>query len=192
MINEIIDLINGGFDGIHADAIVLGLVQRVYRVNNSSGEIEYMPGVVKMDGEAIYAGIDDVKSLMIYHKTNNSNLSYAQRSGGYGDARQNEDSIFCSCIVVWDTRKIQLQNVDLLLLLRSRMPQEMRGINKTITASITPSSAILSTKQVFESEYSVDKEYLLPIYINFIQLNYTIAVRYEPECIQACIDCKKN
>src|SRR5688572_15659275 len=125
MINDVIDLINDGFDGLHGDQIVLGLIKRVYRI--SSTGIEYMPGVVNNEGEAIYAGIDDVKSLMLYHKSNTGNLNYGSTRTGYGDARSIEDSFSFTLIAVWDTRKIPLQDVDMLLLLRARMPQEIKG-----------------------------------------------------------------
>lgn len=187
MISEIIDLINDGFDGMHADEAILGLAQRVYRVS-SSGSIEFMPGIVKSDGEAIYAGVDDVKSIMIYHKANTATLTYLPRSG-YGDGRQSQDNFACSVICVWDTRKIPLQSIDLLLLLRSRMPQAIKGLGAPIDVTITPSNAVLNTKQIFDSEYTVDKEYLLPIYMSFIQLNYAIQIKYDQQCIEKCINC---
>lgn len=187
MINEIIDLINDGFDGMHADEAILGLVQRVYRVG-SGGNIEFMPGIVKPDGEALYAGIDDVKSIMLYHKANAATLTYLPRSG-YGDGRQSQDNFLFTVTCVWDTRKIPLQNVDMLLLLKSRMPQAIKGLGQSIEATIIPSSAVLNSKQVFESEYTVDKEYLLPIYMSFIQLNYTIQIKYDQQCIEKCINC---
>lgn len=188
MINELIDLINDGLDGMHKDELILGIAQRVYRVN-SSGLVEYMPGIVKSDGEAIYAGIDDINSIMIYHKANTGSLTYGSLRTGYGDSKAIEDSFLFSMIAVWDTRKISLQNVDMLLLLRSRMPQEIKGVPQIKQVMIVPSSALLNTKQIFESEYTVDKEYLLPIYMNFIQLNYTIQIKYDQECIDKCINC---
>lgn len=188
MINTIIDLINVQFDGIIHDQTTLGLVQRVYRLN-SGDVIDFMPGIIKDDGEAIYAGIDDIQSLTIYHKTNAASLAFSAR-GGFGDARQSEDTIACNLIAAWDTRKIKLQAVDMLLLLRSRIPQGIRGIPEIKDAIITPNGAILNTKQVFDSEYSIGSSgYLLPLYINFIQINYTILLRYDQECINKCISC---
>lgn len=190
MINEIIDLINNGLDGLHPEAIVLGIVQRVYRID-SSDVVQFMPGIVKPDGEAIYAGIDDVKSMMIYHKPSSANLSFGGTRTGYGDGRSIEDSFAFSLVAVWDTRKIPLQSVDMLLLLRSRMPQEIKGVPQIKQVQIIPSFALLNTKQVFEGEYTVDKDYLLPIYMNLIQLNYTIQIKYDQQCIDECINCSK-
>lgn len=187
MIDQVIDLINNNLDGIHEDEIILGLAQRVYRTSGDS--IEYMPGIVGMDGEAIYAGIDDVRSIMIYHKTITGAFSYLPRSG-YGDSRENEDSFSLGIIAVWDTRKIKLHSPDVLLLLRGRMPQQITsntGINRIL---VTPTSAILNSKQIFESEYTVAENYLLPLYINFAQLNYTVSIKYDPKCIEKCINCK--
>jgi len=188
MINTVIDLINMQFDGIVKDQITLGLVQRVYR-SNSGDVIDFMPGIIKDDGEAIYAGIDDIKSLTIYHKTNAASLAFSAR-GGFGDARQSEDTIICNLIAAWDTRKVKIQAVDMLLLLRSRIPQGIGGIPEIKDVVITPSGALLNTKQVFDTEYSIGASgYLLPLYINFIQINYTILLRYDQSCINKCIDC---
>lgn len=186
MIDTIIDLINNGFDGLNESEIILGLAQRVYR--QTSDGVEYMPGIVKSDGEIVYAGIDDINSLLIYHKINSSNLSFTPK-GGYGDTRESEDSLQCNCIAAWDSRKINLHHADMLLLLRSRVPQEIKGIENIKRIIIVPSSALLNTKAIFESEYAFDENYLLPNYINFVQLNYTIVIRYDQQCINKCINC---
>lgn len=188
MINTVIDLINNGLNGIVTDQIVVGLVQRVYRFGEGDA-IEFMPGVVGNDGEIVYAGYDDIKSLNIYHKTNAANLSYGQRNTGYGDNRRNEDTIAMSMVAAWDTRKIPLQSVDMLLLLRSRLPQQITGIEDFGDALIVPQSALLNSRQVFESEYTVASSYLLPNYINFLQLNYIIQLKYDQTCISRCINC---
>lgn len=189
MIDVIINLINNSLDGLHDSEIVLGLVQSVYRVNNS-GTIEFMPGVVKADGEALYAGIDDVNSIMLYHKTNNAALSFGNRSG-FGDSRQSEDSISCSLIAVWDMRKIKIHSADMVLLLRSRMPQQVLDVPGINQVNIIPTAALLNTKQIFESEYAIDSSYLLPIYMSFIQINYTVQIKYDQNCIEKCINCSK-
>lgn len=186
MIDEIVDLINDGFDGIHAEEMILGIAQRVYRLTGET--VEYMPGIVNMDGEAIYAGIDDIQSIIIYHKINSSTLSLNPRSG-YGDSRLSEDSILCSVIGIWDTRKVPLHSADMLLLLRSRMPQQIGGIKEINQVNILPTAALLNTKQIFESEYSVADSYLLPIYMKFMQLEYRIQIKYDQACISKCINC---
>ena len=186
MINEIIEELNKGFNGIVSDQKVFGITQSVYR--ESSDGIDFMPGIVNNNGEVIYAGIDDINSLLIYHKTFSSSLSY-KNNNGFGDTRQNEDSISFGLIICWDLRKIFIQNADMLLLIRSRMPQMIKGIPNIKYANIIPQGSILNTKQIFESEYSFDKDYLLPLYINFIQINYSIQFGYNPECIEKCINC---
>lgn len=190
MINTIIDLINNGLCGIVSDQIVVGLVQRVYRYGKDDA-IEFMPGIIGNDGEIIYAGYDDIKSLSIYHKTNAANLTFGTTRTGYGDNRRNEDTIAMSMVAAWDTRKVPLQSVDMLLLLRSKFPQAIKGIPDIGDVLIVPQSALLNTKQVFESEYTVASSYLLPNYINFLQLNYIIQLRYDQTCIAGCINCSK-
>lgn len=188
MIDEIIRLINDGFAGIHSDEKIFGLTQRVYRQIGDG--IDFMPGIVKIDGEIIYAGIDDLNSIMIYHRVNNAQLVFDNRPG-YGDGRKTQDVISFSAIALWDTRKIKYQAPDILLLLRSRMPQEIRGIQDIDQLIITPTGGILNTKQVFDSEYSIQGSYLLPNFINLVQLNYNIQFKYDPQCMNKCIDCSK-
>lgn len=187
MILEIIDSINGQIKSIHNEEAIYGIAQRVYRIN-SDETIDFLPGIVDKYGEARYVGLDDIESLTIYHKVNSSSFSFAQR-GGYGDARRNEDTIACSLIAIWDARKINVYSSDMALLLRSRMPQQIRDVPGVNLVTIAPVGAVLNNKQVFDSEYAFDKNYLLPIYISFIQLNYTVQVRYDDTCIEKCINC---
>ena len=188
MINEVIDLINNNLNDIVFDQIVLGIVSKVYRQAGES--IEYMPGIIKEDGDIIYAGIDDIKSLMIYHKVYTANLNYNPKFG-YGDSKYNEDSFNLNCFVIWDMRKIFLQNADMLLLIKSKFPQQIKASNNQVNVDITPNSAIFNSKQIFDSEYGFDKQYLIPPFINFIQLNYTAVIRYSQQCINDFIKCKK-
>jgi len=191
VIDKIIDLINGQFDGIREDEIILGIAQQVYR-SKQDGVVEYMPGILNLGtDEVIYAGIDDINSIMIYHKVNSSNLTFVnpQAGSGYGDGRRNEDSILCSVITVWDTRKVKIHSPDMLLLIRSRMPQVILDVPNINSVTITANNALLNTQQVFQSEYKLEENYLLPHYFKMLQLNYTIQLRYDPECIEKCIDC---
>lgn len=188
MIEEVIRLINQGFRGIHEEEKIIGLTQLVWRLTGNDS-VDYLPGVVGMDGEVKYAGIDDINSIMIYHRSNAAQLSFSRNSAGYGDGRQNEDTVSFSIISVWDTRKISMEKSDMLLLLRSRMPQQIGGIKDIHSITITPTGAILNTKQVFESEYKMSAVYLLPYFINMIQLNYNILFKYNPQCIEKCINC---
>jgi len=188
MIDELIDLINNNFDGIIDEQITLGIVQRVYRVNGDDS-VDFMPGIINNDGEAIYAGIDDIRSLSIYHKLNSATLSNNPR-GGYGDSKRNEDTFQGSVIACWDTRKVKLQASEMLLLLRNRMPQCLIDTQKNFDIQITPTVAILNTKQVFDSEYSIGQAgYILPLFINFLQLNYNLLIKYDQDCIEKCINC---
>lgn len=192
MIETIIDLINNQLEGIDKDEIILGIAQQVYR-QKSEGGIEYMPGVLKLGtDEVVYAGIDDVNTIMIYHKLNTATLAFAapqNGSSGYGDVRRNSDSISCSLITVWDTRKIKVYSPDMLLLIRGRMPQAIIDVPGINSLEIIANNAQLNTRQVFQSEYSFDENYLLPHYFKMMQLNYTIQLRYDPTCIEKCINC---
>ena len=190
MINEIIDLINGTLDGIHKEEIILGIAQSVHRTK-SSGVVEFIPGIVELGSdEAIYAGVDDLNSLIVYHKVNAASLTYGrQANAGFGDGRRNEDIFSCFLFALWDTRKLKVYPADMVLLLRSRMPVKVIGVPGLNDVNVSMNNAILNTKQVFDSEYSLDENYLLPAYISMIQVNYTIQLKYDPDCASKCIDC---
>jgi hypothetical protein len=187
MINDVIDSINNKLDGIRPDQLTLGLAQKVYRVN-SDDSVEYMPGILKEDGDVIYAGIDDINSLLIYHKSNAGQFTYDQRAG-FGDSRINIDTFSLSIIAAWDFRKIKLNDAEMSLLLRSRIPQEINFDKNIRSVVISPASVNLNSKQVFDSEYALKENYLLPLYIMFIQINYTVQFVYDPACIDKCISC---
>lgn len=189
MIEQIINIINDGLTGIHKDQKVYGISQKIHRANNDAG-IDYLPCIVDMDGEGAYIGIDDIQSMHSYHRINNANLTYSSRTPGYGDGRDSDDSFACSLIVAWDTRKVRLHNVDMAFLIKSRLPQMIGGIDGINTIVINPVGFIFNTKQVFDSEYSFDKNYLLPFFIQLIQLNYIVQFKYDQRCIDKCINCK--
>lgn len=185
MIDEIIDCINGVFEGITENQKLYGIAQTVYRSNNDD-LIDFLPAVVGEDGEAKYVGIDDVESLQIYHKVNNAIFTNPARS--YGDSWENQDTFNFNIISTWDNRKLKIQNIDMLMILRSRLPQQISDVKDIKQVIITASNSILNTKQIFETEYSIGKSYLLPAYINMIQINYSMQIKYDPQCINKCIN----
>jgi hypothetical protein len=188
MIEEVIRLINAGLCGLHKSEKILGITQSVWRLSGDD-KVDYLPGVVDYNGEVEYAGIDDINSIIIYHKENAAQLSFSRNNVGYGDARENEDVISFNLISAWDTRQIKMQRSDMLLMLRSRIPQGIAGIKDIHKIVITPTGALLNTKQIFDSEYKTQSVYLLPNFINIIQLNYNIQFKYNPQCIERCINC---
>jgi hypothetical protein len=192
MIETIIDLINNQLDGIDKDEIILGIAEQVYR-SKSDGTVEYMPGVLKLGtDEVIYAGVDDVNSIMMYHRLNTAALAFAPAqngSSGYGDVRRHIDNISVIHITIWDTRKIKIYAPDMLLLIRARMPQVIIDVPGINSLEIIVNNAQLNTRQIFQSEYSFDEKYILPHYFKMMQLNYTIALRYDPACVDKCINC---
>lgn len=187
MIDEIIDTINGALSGIHKDEVLFGITKSVYRTTDDE-TIEYFPGYVKNDGEVSLIDIDDINSIIIYHKAKTAALTNPVRSG-YGDGLTSDDTLSFSMVSVWDTRKIKIQPIDLLLLLKSRMPQGITGVNGIDLIQITTLNAALASKQIFDSEFSLRGKYLLPEYVNLIEINYNIRLKYDQHCIEKCINC---
>lgn len=188
MIDEVIQIINDSLSGIRSDEVLFGLTQRIYRTIGDEDAIEYFPGFVKHDGEVVLVDIDDINSILLYHKTNAASLTNPVR-GGYGDTLISEDVISFSLTAIWDTRKLKIHGVDLLLLLKSRIPQGIAGVAGIDNIQIIPVSASLLSKQIFDSDFSIGSKYLLPEFINLIQINYNIRLKYDQNCIEKCVNC---
>ena len=185
MIVEILDLINDQLKGIDPAEKVYGQAQTVIRISGS--EQDELPGLIGADGEIKYVGIDDVESIIIYHKVNS--VSIIQQNNGRGDAVGDmQDTFSLSLIAYWDRKKIKFLPDQLLLMLQARLPQEVRGITDIKTVRIRPVNTILNTLQIFNTEYR-GNSFKLPANIHLIQLNYNIETVFNPDCFRKCPEC---
>lgn len=188
MIGKILDIIvENGLKGIRADEKFFGIAETVYVKNGSV--IERMPGIVGADGEMVYAGIDDINSLMVYFKINSTTISLNRNGRGdkWGDYR-NVFSV--SAYVYWDRQKINLSIDQMIMLMQSRMPILVRGLQDLNTVSILLTGANTNTLQIYTQEYS-SSEALKPLPANnhIVQLNFNIEITFNPECFRQCPEC---
>lgn len=186
MINEILDVINRQFSGIVQDEKLFGLSALISRQRGES--IERMPGIVAPDGEIRYAGVDDVHSLMVYHRINSSTITRLNNGTGdrFGDIR----NVFnMSAFVYWNRNKISLQPDQMLLLLQSRLPLGMKGINDVKLVTVAPLNANMNSQQIYQQEYAAEDLRPLPFNMHIMQLNYNIESTVNPECYRQCPDC---
>jgi hypothetical protein len=187
MVYKILDIINEGIAGIHVDERIYGLAENVTR-ETSSGYIS-MPGVVDINNEVKYLGVDDIYSFIVYHKITNATIVYNSTGYGenYGDA---VNTYLSSLYVYWDRKKIMLYPPDMLLLLQARMPVAIKGLKDIKQAVVLIGNANTNTQQIYQQEYSSNEPLTrLPEGKYIMQINYNIRITFNPSCFTNCVEC---
>lgn len=154
-----------------------------------------MPGIktygiakaaVKGDGiapytEEKYIGIDDVFKAQAYHKQLTIS-SATVPSSGYGDNEQSLQSTYSMALVVFfNEEKCGFSADKLYTFIQSAITGRLKSEGyKSVRISV--SSAILNDAQVWAQEYGAT-QYKLAGPQRLIQVNYTIVMVYNPECI---------
>lgn len=185
MVNEIVHTLNQTLQDLSGSAAIYGIAHTVSRTQGS--ETDILPGIIDRDGEVTYVGIDDVYTLIAYHKLNTVNST--QLNTGYGDAAGNVVNTFgMALIVYWDRKRFNAFPHEMIMLLQARMPQMIVGVPNVRTARVRIGSANLNSVQVYNQEYSVATP-TLPPSSNLIQINYTIELVLNPDCLPVCADC---
>lgn len=182
MVSEIIDILNNSLSGLHPDAVLYGLAQTVVRTQGS--ETDALPGLVNKDGEIKYVGIDDIYSIIIYHKLNS--LSSTPKNNGRGDNPGDLTTSFgLSMIVYWDRKRYNKLPDEVVFIAQARLPQLIKDTDDVKLIKIKVGSANFNSLQVFTQEYSGTK-FDLPPNANLMNLNYTIEATFNPACLPAC------
>lgn len=186
MIEQVLKIINDQLKGIDAAEIIYGIGQTITRISGSVKDT--LPGIVNRDGEIAYVGIDDTYSLIIYHKLNSTAITLNKNGTGnrYGDITNNNS---LSLYAYWDFNKINIRHDELLMLLQSRIPIAISGLENIKIAIINQTNAILNSNQIYAQEYSYDDQKLLPENKNILQLNYNIQITFNPDCFRQCPQC---
>lgn len=191
MIGKILDIVTSeSIKGIHSTEKFFGIAETVNRQTGSI--VERMPGIVAPDGEIIYAGIDDIHSLMVYFKVNSTSISLIRNGVGnhYGGYR----NVFnVSAYIYWDRHRLNLSADQIIMLMQSRMPIAIRGITDVKSVEIVLTSAATNTLQIYNQEYaSSDDLKPLPENKRIVQLNFNIDITFNPECFRQCPECAEK
>lgn len=182
MINEVLSILNNALTGLHADEKIYGMAQSVVRVSGSVTEL--LPGTIDRTGEVTYVGIDDVSSLILYHKLNS--LSTVAKTNGVGDKPGDMVNTYgLSTIIYWDRRRYNKMPDELILVIQARLPQIITGIADIKLTKIKTGNANFNSLQVYTQEYQ-GTEFKLPPSANLIQLGLTIEITFNPDCLPDC------
>jgi hypothetical protein len=182
MVNKVIDTLNPLLDGIVTSQIVYGLAETTIRLRGSV-RVGF-PGVIMANGEVKYVGIDDVKSIIIYHKLNSATTT-ALNNGKGDNPGDLVNAYSMSLLVYWDRRKLNLYPDELFQIIQARWPQVIMGIPDTKVVRIRISNSNMNSLQVFSQEYSYEDQ-KIPENVQLMQVNYTTEITFNPACITAC------
>lgn len=182
MISEVLDIINESWKGLHIDMKTYGLSQSVIRTMGS--EREFLPGLVDRTGEIQYVGLDDVYSIIVYHKLNN--ISSSQTNKGMGDRFGDiQNNYTLSAFVYWDRKRYNKLPDELLLVLQARTPIMVTDLQDTKTLRIRITGANTNSIQNYSAEYQ-GIEFKLPANANLMKVDYTIETTFNPDCLKDC------
>lgn len=187
MVNDIIQIINNGLIGIHADEKIYPLAQ-TFVYESSGGVLVQGPGVLSVTDDIKYVGIDDVDSIIIYHKINT--IQTRVLSGGTGNKTGDiKNTYSISMLCFWRMAKVALLPDQMVLMLQARMPSQLITVENVKTCSITGISANINTLQVHAIEYGNNSDYRLPTDMGLLQYNYQIEATVTQDCLKKCINC---
>lgn len=191
MIGKVLDIVvDRGLKGIHADEKFFGIAESVNRVTGAV--IERMPGIVAPSGEITYTGIDDINALMVYFKINSTAIALIKNGSGdrWGDYR---NTFNVTAYVYWNRERINLSVDQMIMLMQSRMPIGMRGLQDVKTVTISVTGANTNTLQIYAQEYASTQTLKpLPANNHIVQLNFNIEITFNPECFRQCPKCAEK
>ena len=165
-------LIKNGF----GDIKLFGISETVMREEQS------FPVFFKKN-DGTWAGFDDRKDLILYHKLNSVQTS--QTKSGYGDSFGEMVNVYSmNLIVYWKSDKVKAD--EMFAFIQAVLPESPRKENSNFTYIRTSVlSAILNSMQVFNGEYKAI-HYTLKPEQSLINISYIIESRFKKGCFNCC------
>lgn len=183
MLSKVVDIYNKQLCGLVTGEQLYGIAELMIRKQGS--ETEQLPVVLSDDGEGKYVGIDDVAPLIIYHRVLNVTPTRVPNSGK-GDSRGDLLNTYqMALFMYWDRKPYPVKPEELHMVVQARTPDRIEGIPDIKQLLFNPASVNLNTLQVYNQEYGGDS-FKLPANRYIIQINYSIALTFNPACIATC------
>lgn len=162
------------------DADLHGLAQTV------SKEQGFLPALVNHEGEGEFVGIDNDKSIIVYHK--NSMLQSAMKNRtGVGDSRGDiVNTYYCAMVVYINRAKAHLLPDELFLYIQANFPETLKVLPyKDIVLRIQ--NVVLNSQAVLVQEYGdAESSVSLGPEDSLMAINYTIEATFERKCFKKC------
>lgn len=130
-----------------------------------------------------WAGFDDKKEVIIYHKLNSVQTTQSQT--GYGDSFGQVINRYSMNLVVY-FKSNKVKSDEMFAFIQAILPESPILENSNFTYIRTSVlSAILNTLQVFSGEYKGIK-FTLKSEQSLINISYTIESRFKKGCFNCC------
>lgn len=182
MVEEVISILNDSLKGLIPDQALYGIAQSVYRIVGT--ERETLPCVVSKDGEGKYVGIDDIKSIIGYHKMNT--VSTTTLANGRGDNHGDLTNTFgLGFYLFWSRVRFNKMPDEFLMLVQSRWPVIIKGMPDIKIAKVKIGNTNTNTLQIYSQEYT-EPSPKLPANVSLMQINYSIELTFNPDCLPGC------
>ena len=158
------------------DLSLFGLSETVTR------EDQQFPVFFKTN-QGTWAGFDDRKEIILYHKLNS--VQTTQANTGYGDKNGDVVNRYSMNLVVY-FKSQKVKPDEMFAFIQAVLPESPTIENSNFTYIRTSVlSAILNTMQVFNSEYK-GIAYSLKPEQSLINISYTIESRFKKGCFNCC------
>lgn len=182
LLRDFIQQINTNFEGIIPGIKVFGIAQSIVRTVGS--EVELLPGVVGLEGEITYVGLDDADPVRIYHRIAGVTTGRDTKQG-YGEDRSDIINTYQMVIIVYiNHKRSKLYPEELFLFLQANMPDALIS-NPYKTITVTTGNVILNSQLVFAAEYA-GTDFKLPAEHSLFQINYSIVTTFKKDCFKKC------
>lgn len=182
-LNKFIEVINKPLENIISGIRVYGIAESISRRVGTT--VEIIPGIVGNDGEVKYVGIDDLDSVIIYHKANALGVRLSTIKKGIGDEPNAFVNAYSMSMIVYlDRKKAKMRPDQLFLFIQANLPFliKQEPYRQILTQINT---VILNSQAVYDSEYK-GTENPLPANHSLMQINYTIESTFDQNCFEKC------
>jgi hypothetical protein len=151
---------------------------------------QVFPVVFTKKGEGKYIGVDDLKTMIAYHKVNRMDIVVKPRSG-YGDGKGKMVNRYSMTMVVFLQRvQTKMEGHEFVLWLESVFPKSLKFPNFD-SVEYTINNVILNEQQVFGAEYKNVQYFVKPEHA-LMAINYTIESTFKSECFNELLSDTSN
>lgn len=183
LLREFIKKINQEFEKLIPGMQTFGLAQSIVRTVGS--EEELLPGVVGIDGEITYVGIDDIDKIRIYHRVAGLQTTRVTNRQGFGDNLSDIINTYQMAMIVFlNNKSTKLYPEELFLYLQSNIPDGLK-VEPYKNVFIRTTNVILNSQAVFRAEYA-GTSFKLPEHMSLFQINYVIESTFKKGCFAKC------
>jgi hypothetical protein len=182
-LSKFIEAINKPLENLVSGIKVFGIAEPISRTTGTVTEI--IPGIVGNDGEIKYVGVDDLNSVIIYHKASALGVKPSTVRKGYGDEPNNIVNAYAMSMIVYiDRSKVKMKPDEFFLFIQANFPFQIEETPYSLILTQI-NTVILNSQAVYDSEYK-GAENRLPANHSLMQINYTIESTFRQNCFEKC------